>query len=85
MKLKYKNYILEEDRNCIRLSENKISKKTGDEYEDVCYPKDMKHALNKLFEIEKRNKQDTVELQEYIKMISIISHELKEFISFNVK
>ena len=89
MKLKYKNYIIEDDRNCVRLSEIKIAKVWGniwEEYEsDVVYPVDTQKALYIIFEKEKRRKEDTMELSTYMVAIKELSQELKDFIKLNVK
>lgn len=81
MNIKYKNYVITEDRNCVKLCEIKENKKWEKYESDVIFPSTIERALLKIFEKEKARRKDTVSLSEYIKVIWEISQELKDFIN----
>jgi len=86
MKIIYKNFTIEDDRNCFRLSETKTVEKWDnkwDTYEaDVTYPSTLLHALVSI-----RNKihwNNTIELtnliEETIKINDKFISDLKEIL-----
>ncbi len=87
MKIKYKNYIIEDDRNCVQLYEIKTKKdwnNIGEEFEsDKIYPINIGLALENILEKERRSKEDTLDLEWYIKEIKEINKEMKSFIEDN--
>ena len=88
MKIKYKNFEIEEDRNWFILREiwitsefNKITwEKNKLAWEerviDECYPSTLEKAIEKMLHRMRWSKSDVVELSEYIKLIKLDREEL---------
>ncbi len=79
MKLIYKNYTIEDDRNCFILRETWVIKKgekKGEEFEeDVLYPTTLVSTFKRMFERECLKKENTFELKEYIEELKAMQEQ----------
>ena len=89
MQIRYKNFLIEEDRSCYVLSEYAITEKgenIGEEYiKDQTYPSTLTKALEKMAYKLRADKRKVLELYEAIETIKIMNSEFIEDIKKLVK
>lgn len=89
MKIRYKNFEIEQDRSCWVLTEYGIIKKGKNEWEegqiDQIYPSTLERALESMKDRIVRKKQSTVELMGFIDELKQINKEFLEDIKTLIK
>jgi len=85
MKITYKNYIIENDRNGYIFREMWIKEKWNNIWEvyekDIIYPSTLEKAILAIFKREKLNKNEKISLEEYINELKKMEVEFLKDIS----
>jgi hypothetical protein len=79
MKIKFKNFLIEEDTRSFILTELWIRKTWDNVWEEynvsTIYPSTFENCLLRILHSIKKNKQDVIELNNYIEALKIINEE----------
>jgi len=89
MKITYKNFTIEDDRNCIRVGRHRIADKWINEWKlvevDTFYPNTLLEALIKINDRMRWDDNETYTLKEWIDRLEIINNKFIEDIKLLLK